>query len=143
MNRYLLDTNHIGEAIGRVSVVRDRIQQLHRQGEVFGTCGPVLCELLVGVVQRKDATKTRNRLDKLLELVRIWPIDLAVADAYAKVYQELQKKGRALSQVDIMLAAIARRPNAILLTTDGDFQSLSDLRTENWLASSSSGQSAN
>jgi predicted nucleic acid-binding protein len=62
MKRYLLDTNHLSEAVGRVSVVRDRIQQMHRQGIVFGTCGPVLCELLVGVVLRKDATKARRWL---------------------------------------------------------------------------------
>jgi len=66
MTRYLLDTNHIGEAIGRVSVVRDRIQQMHRQG------------------------------------------DLAIADRYAEVYHELGKAGRALSQVDMMVAAMAR-----------------------------------
>ncbi|HEY1861547.1 MAG TPA: hypothetical protein VGG61_14395 [Gemmataceae bacterium] len=58
MKRFLLDTNHIGEAIGRVSVVRDRLQQMHRQGIVFGTCGPVLCELLVGAVLRKDAEQS-------------------------------------------------------------------------------------
>jgi predicted nucleic acid-binding protein len=71
MKRYLLDTNHIGEAIGRVSIVRDRIQQLHRQGDIFGTCGTVLCELFVGVVLRKDADKARKRLDGLLQLVRL------------------------------------------------------------------------
>jgi tRNA(fMet)-specific endonuclease VapC len=134
MKRYLLDTNHIGEAIGRVSVVRDHIQQLHREGSVFGTCGPVLCELLVGVVLRKDAAKTRQRLDRLLQAVRIWPIDLAIADRYAEAYHELRKAGRALSQVDILLAALARQLNAILLTTDQDFQGLPDLQTENWLA---------
>ncbi len=134
MNRYLLDTNHIGEAVGRVSVVRDRIQQMHRQGVVFGTCGPVLCELLVGVVQRKDAAKTRKRLDVLLKVVRIWPTDLAIADRYAEVYHELQKAGRALSQVDIILAAMARQLTATLLTTDRDFEALPAIPTENWLA---------
>ena len=81
MKRYLLDTNHLGEALSRVSVVRDRIQQRHRQAVVFGTCGPVLCELLVGVVLRKDAAKTRRRLESLLQVVRIWPVDVAIADA--------------------------------------------------------------
>src|SRR5437763_743554 len=114
MTRYLLDTNHMSEAIGRVSVVRDRIQQLHRQGDIFGTCGPVLCELLVGVVLRKDAVKTRQRLDRLLQVVRFWPIDLASAERYAEVYHELRKAGRALSQVDILLAALARQLNATL-----------------------------
>ena len=117
-----------------MSIVRDRVQQLHRQGVVFGTCGPVLCELLVGVVLRKDAAKTRRRLDGVLQIVRIWPIDLAIADHYAKAYHQLQKAGRALSQVDILLAALARHLNATLLSTDRDFEALSDCQTENWLA---------
>src|SRR5438552_3528059 len=130
MKRYLLDTNHLGEAIGRVSIVRDRIQQLHRQGDIFGTCVPVLCELLVGVVLRKDATKARRRLDTLLQVVRVWPIELAIADRYAETYHELRKAGRALSQIDVLLAAMTRHLNATLLTTDKDFQALSDLPTE-------------
>jgi predicted nucleic acid-binding protein len=134
MTRYLLDTNHIGEAIGRVSVVRDRIQELHRQGDVFATCGPVLCELLVGVVLRKDAVKTRQRLDRLLQVVRCWPIDSAIAERYALVYHELRKAGRALSQVDILLASLARHWGAVLLTADQDFQALPDIQTENWLS---------
>jgi tRNA(fMet)-specific endonuclease VapC len=134
MKRYLLDTNHLGEAIGRVSVVRDRIQQLHRQGDIFGTCAPVLGELLVGLVMCKDAEKSRRRLDRLLEAVRLWPIDLTIAERYAEAYHELQKAGRALSQVDILLAALARQLNATLLTTDKDFQALPDIPTENWLA---------
>ena len=69
-----------------------------------------------------------------MQVVRIWPIDLAIADQYAKVYHELQKAGRALSQVDILLAAMARHMNATLLTTDKDFQVLPDIPTENWLA---------
>ena len=133
MTRYLLDTKHVGEAIGRVSTVRDRIGQLHRQGVVFGTCVPVLCELLVGLVQRKDAEKTRRRLAGLLQVVRIWPIELAIADHYAKVYHELKSGGRALSQVDILLGALARHMDATLLTTDRDFAALGDLRIESWL----------
>jgi len=134
MKRYLLDTNHLGEAIGRVSIVRDRIQQLHRQGNIFGTCVPVLCELLVGIALRKDAAKCRTRLDGLLHVVRLWPIDLAIADRYAEVYHELQSAGRALSQVDMILAAMARHLKATLLTSDKDFQALPDIQTESWLA---------
>jgi predicted nucleic acid-binding protein len=134
MNRYLLDTNHLGEAVSKVSVFRDRIQQSHRQGAVFGTCGPVLCELLVGILQRKDANATRRRLEGLLEIVRIWPVDLDIAIHYGAVYLELQKAGRALSQVDMISAAICRhRSNLTLLTTDQDFGALADIRAENWL----------
>ena len=91
MTRYLLDTNHLGDAVGRVSAVRDRIQQLHRQGTIFGTCGPVLCELLAGILQRKDAQTTRRRLEGLLQVVRIWPVDLDIAVHYVEIYHELKK----------------------------------------------------
>jgi len=58
---------------------------------------------------------------------------LAIVDRYAEVYHELQKAGRALSQVDMLLAALARHLNATLLTTDEDFQALPDIQTDNWL----------
>ncbi len=135
MKRYLIDTNHLGEAVNRVSMVRDRIQKMHHDdGIVFGTCGPVLCELLVGVILRNDSPETRRRLDGLLQLVRIWPVDLATADKYAKAYHEVRKAGRALSQVDILLAALARQLDASILTTDNDFHALTNIQAENWLA---------
>jgi tRNA(fMet)-specific endonuclease VapC len=133
MTRHLLDTNHLGNAVRRVSVVRDRIQQLSRQGAIFGTCGPVLCELLAGILQRNDALAAQWRLAGLLQVVRIWPVDLEIAVRYGEVYQELKRAGRALSQVDMMLAAMSRQLNLTLLTTDGDFDALPDIRTENWL----------
>lgn len=133
MTRYLLDTNHLSEAVARVSLVRDRMQHLKRHGTIFGACGPVLCELLVGILSRKDAEATRRRLEALLQLVRIWPVDLDIANRYGEIYQEMKKAGRALSQVDMMLAAMCRHSNLILLTTDQDFQIIPDIRCENWL----------
>lgn len=133
MNRYLLDTNHLSEAVLRVSVVRDRIQKQHRNGDVFGTCGPALCELMTGIVLRKDADRTRRRLEGLLHVVRIWPIDLNIADQYSKTYHELRAAGRALSQVDIMLAALSRHSKLILLTNDRDFEPLTDIQQETWI----------
>jgi len=45
MAGFLLDTNHLGEAIRPVSRVRERIEQARRAGLRVGTCVPVLCEL--------------------------------------------------------------------------------------------------
>jgi predicted nucleic acid-binding protein len=89
----------------------------------------------VGILNRRDAKATRRRLEGLLQVVRIWPVDLEIAERYGQIYHELQKAGRALSQVDIMLAALSRHSNLILLTSDLDFQAVPDIRTENWLRS--------
>lgn len=66
--------------------------------------------------------------------IRIWPLERSLARLYAEAFDELRRRGRALSQVDIMLAALARQMNATLLTSDRDFEALPDLRLENWLA---------
>jgi predicted nucleic acid-binding protein len=48
----------------------------------------------------------------------------------------LRGQGRVLSQVDMMLAALARQHKLSILTTDRDFEALSDLTVENWVVSS-------
>jgi predicted nucleic acid-binding protein len=64
--------------------------------------------------------------------LRLWPIDLKTAQIYGETYVELRRLGRVLSQVDIMVAALARQMKLTILTTDNDFDGLDDIRTENW-----------
>jgi hypothetical protein len=53
--------------------------------------------------------------------------------AWGSIYVELPRHGRALSLVDMMLAAMARQHKPAILTTDRDFEALSDLAVENWV----------
>ncbi len=52
---------------------------------------------------------------------------------YGAVYVELRRQGRVLSRVDMILAALARQPQLALLTTDRNFEALSELPVENWV----------
>jgi tRNA(fMet)-specific endonuclease VapC len=69
----------------------------------------------------------------LLRHVRLWPLDGDTARIYGAVYIELRRTGRVLSQVDMILAALARQHKLTVLTTDRDFEALADLRVENWV----------
>jgi len=71
-------------------------------------------------------------LEQLFRHIRLWPLDSETARLYGKVYIELRDQGRVLSQIDMVLAALARQHKLTLLTTDRDFEALSDLRVENW-----------
>jgi tRNA(fMet)-specific endonuclease VapC len=133
MARYLLDTNHLGAALADISTIRERIYQTRQAGHRFGTCMPVFCELETGIYHTSRRDHNRRVLAMLERQVRVWPLELAVAPMYAEIYHELRAKGRVLSQVDILLAALARSMNATLLTSDHDFDALADLRVENWL----------
>ena len=115
------------------SIVRERIAQLRSTGTKVGTCVPVLCEIEVGIQQVNRADLYRLNLDRLLRQVRVWPIDNSTAILYGIIHYDLKRRGRVLSQVDMMLAALARQMKVTLVTTDQDFASLPDVPTENWL----------
>jgi predicted nucleic acid-binding protein len=134
VTRYLLDTNHLGEAIQSTSRVRDRIGRMRRHGDVFGIVIPVLCETMAGVVRSRHAADRRRRLRQVLRAVRLWPLEIDIAERYGGVFHELRDAGRAMSQVDMMLAAVSRVMSATILTSDRDFEALPDISAENWLA---------
>jgi tRNA(fMet)-specific endonuclease VapC len=130
---YLLDCNHLSAATRSVSVVRERIHQGRRSGHRFVSCHPVLCELQAGIQQTSKPDDNRRRLAHLLRHVRLWPLDTETTRVYGAVYIELRRTGRALSQVDMMLAALARQHKLVVLTTDRDFEAIPDLAVQNWV----------
>jgi predicted nucleic acid-binding protein len=133
MPNYLLDSNHLSAALRKVSAVRERIYQGRKAGHRFISCYPVLCELEAGIQQTPKPEENRRRLTQLLRQVRLWPLDDGTTRLYGAIYLELRGRGRVLSQVDMMLAALTRQHGLILLTTDGDFEALPDLSAENWV----------
>lgn len=132
MPNYLLDSNHISSAIRKVSKVRDRIHLGRNRGDRFISCFPVLCELEAGIQQTSKPDEYRRRLAHLLRHIRLWPLDAATARLYGQTFIELRAAGRVLSQVDIVLAAMARQHGLIVVTSDRDFEALKDLHVENW-----------
>ncbi|MCP3994999.1 MAG: type II toxin-antitoxin system VapC family toxin [bacterium] len=132
MALYILDTNHLSAAVKPGSVIRQRIRQVQDKGTRVGTCVPVLCELEVGASQVRDPDLYRKILKQFLSKIPVWPIDLVTARIYADIYHELRRKSRVLSQVDMMVAALARQMKLTILTTDRDFEALNNVRRADW-----------
>jgi len=103
------------------------------RGIVVGTCLPVICEIEAGIYHVRNPDAYRENLARVLKQVRLWPLDLEICTAYGAIHADLQRRGRALSQVDIMLAAMASAMRLTLVTTDRDFEALPDLTVENWM----------
>jgi tRNA(fMet)-specific endonuclease VapC len=131
--RYLIDTNHMSAAVRPMSPLHLRLRSAHRAGFIFGTCVLVLGELETGFRQTPDPGRNRRMLRTVRKQIRLWPLDEPIAELFGEIFLDLRRRGRALSQVDIFLAAMCRYMNLVLLTSDRDFEALPDLRTENWL----------
>jgi tRNA(fMet)-specific endonuclease VapC len=132
---FLLDTNHLSSAVRPSSPVRERIHWIRDRGAACGTCAPALCELEVGARQVRDPATYRKVLSRFLSRLQIWQLNAETARHYGEIYHHVQRSGRILSQVDMMLAALARQMDLILLTSDRDFEDLPGVSVENWLGS--------
>ena len=133
MAGYLFDTNHLSDAIRKTSVLRDRLRAAHRRGHRFATCWPVLCELEAGICQMARAESYRRTLHSLLSEIRFWAVDWKSVRLYGELFKKVRKKGRTLSHVDLVLAALASQFKVTILTADKDFQATPEIKTENWL----------
>ena len=133
--RYLLDTNHLSAAVNPRLTLRETLRAAHAQGIVLGTCTPALGELETGFQQTPDPERNRQALIVVRRHVRLWPLDELVARHFGEIFNDLRRRGRALSHIDMLIAALCRHTNLILLSTDTDFDALPDIRRENWLES--------
>jgi tRNA(fMet)-specific endonuclease VapC len=134
---YLIDTNHLSRAVTPTSSVLQHITDLRQRGIKVGTCVPVLCEIEAGIQQVSQPDVYRLNLERLLRQIRVWPMDLSTARLYGAIHHDLKRRGRVLSQVDMMIAALARQMTFTIVTSDQDFTALADIPSENWLASGS------
>jgi predicted nucleic acid-binding protein len=132
MSGYLLDTNQLSVGVRQNSHVAIRIDNERKKGRRVGTCIPALCELETGLLQVRDPIGYRVTLQKLLRRLRIWPMTLKTAGHFGEIHRDLKQRGRAFSQIDIMLAALCRELDLTLVTIDQDFAALPWLKTENW-----------
>jgi predicted nucleic acid-binding protein len=133
LNRYLLDTNHLSAYLDRHSVLQPRVDAALRSGDRSGISLPVHCEYRAGIRLSRRYRQNLARLQAALGIFRLWPTDEDTAAEFAEIFRELRSAGRMMSQFDLLIAAVGRQHNLIVLTADKDFQPVSRLRTENWL----------
>jgi tRNA(fMet)-specific endonuclease VapC len=145
---YLLDTNHCSRVIqGEPSV----ITRLEQAGDIFvGTCVIVSGELRFMVQKSKEKEKNLYTINEFLKNIKIYPIDNKVAEIYGdfkfSLYEHFGPKERkrrtqteihklGFSENDLWIAAIARRNDLIIVSSDSDFSRMKevlDISIESW-----------
>ena len=101
------------------------------------TCPIVKGEILFGISRLLIGKRRQDFEQKANELfaeVPCDPISENVADVYAEIKVAAEQQGTSLSECDLWIAATALTLNAILVTSDSDYQRMAELglRLENW-----------
>src|SRR2546429_623271 len=78
--------------------------------------------------------KSILRPEALMRQFVIWELDAKAAVEFGRLRAELRSAGQPIPIFDVLIAAIARSNNLVLLTADRHFNSVDGLAVENWLA---------
>ncbi len=94
----------------------------------------VLAELLSGADKSADPTRARAALSELTASMIALPFDAGAADAYGRIRAALERKGRPLGPMDMLIAAQAFSRGLIMVTANlREFRRVPGLACENWM----------
>lgn len=125
---FLLDTNVITALIKGESWVRQRLET-HRTEGIY-LCEPVYYETMRGLLWKKASAKLTVLATLQTELgwFGIVPEDWVTA---SHLWANAVSQGKQLADMDLLIAAIAIRKQAIVVTNDHDFKVL-PVQQVNW-----------
>ncbi|BCX82503.1 tRNA(fMet)-specific endonuclease VapC [Methylomarinovum caldicuralii] len=130
--RYLLDTNILSHLIrqpqGQVRAHLDRVGE-----DTLCTSVIVACELRYGA-QRSGSERIGARVDALLQILPVLPLEPEVAEHYADIRTHLESKGTPIGHNDLLIAAHARHLKLVMVTHNvREFRRVPGLPVENWI----------
>ncbi len=102
-----------------------------RQGNTLAIGDSVYYEILRGLLWRGATVKLRYFRQTIMPLFeRLSLVDTDWEQA-AQFWAEARRKGKQLGDPDLLLAALAMRYNAVLVSSDADFDTL-PVQREDW-----------
>lgn len=132
MKRYMLDTNIVSCLLrGHPAVARHVVA-----APMASLCISAITEgeLLFGLARRPDAKRLHLAVREFLRRVDVLPWDSAIAEGYGVVRAAMQRQGKNLAPLDLLIAAHALGADTVLVTNDHAFGQVAGLHLEDWTA---------
>jgi tRNA(fMet)-specific endonuclease VapC len=133
MIQYLLDTNICIYIIKKKPA--DAIERL-RQSQIseVGISSITLSELEYGVAKSSKPEQNQIALAQFLAPIEILSYDHEAAQIYGKLRAFLERQGKPIGSLDMLIAAHALSLDCILVTNnEKEFDRVPNLKIDNWL----------
>lgn len=127
---YIFDTNPVSDVIKKHPIVVAHIRE-HQQDNILCLCSPIHYEIRRGLLAISATVQMRMYEEQVRPLFSWVPLIDDDWEQAAQFWSDARRKGKQLADVDCLLAAIAVRLNAIIVSADDDFDAL-PVNRENW-----------
>ena len=130
--KYLIDTNICIYIMNRrPKELINKFRQFE-PGEI-GVSTITVSELQYGISKSRHRKMNKIRLEEFLTPLEILNYDEEAAEAYGDIRFQLEKRGRPIGPLDMLIAAQAASRRLILVTNnDKEFKRIKKLEVENW-----------
>ena len=128
---YILDTNAVADFLNQFPATTSRVQTAIADDRRVYLAQPVHYEVLRGLL-KAGATRKLSIFEQVFAPQLDW---LLLTDAdwrlAAQLWADATRKGKQLSDLDYLIAALAVRLDAVIVSDDNDFDAL-PVKRENW-----------
>lgn len=130
---YLIDTNIC------IYIMNNRPHEVIQKfrevgvGEI-GISSITVSELYYGASKSRQVSKNMHRVDEFLTPFEIFSYGENASKYYGDIRANLEKQGKVIGPLDMLIAAHALSENLILVTNnEKEFKRIESLRIENWV----------
>jgi tRNA(fMet)-specific endonuclease VapC len=132
--KYMLDTNIC------IGLIRQKTPKLIRRltrcapGEV-GVSSITVAELAYGVNKSTQVEKNKSALERFLLPIEVADFDQRASVAYGLVRAYLEREGKIIGSMDMLIGSHALSLGILLITNNTDeFQRIPKLKVEDWIS---------
>lgn len=124
----ILDTN----ALSAIADSEPGAVRAFRDSESIELPVIVLGEYRFGIAQSRRHGEYESWLKEMIRATRVLPIDDETSSHYARIRAELKKAGHPIPSNDLWIAALMRQHKLPVMSRDGHFDFIADLRRIAW-----------
>ena len=130
--KYLLDTDTCVYFLNRIPAIVNKIESVPDE-ELAVSCFTI-AELLYGAYNSEQFDKNIERIRFIEETITVAGFDRKAEECFAIIKSELKKSGKLLEDFDILIAAVAKSNEMVLVTNNTKhFERIQGLKLENWM----------
>jgi predicted nucleic acid-binding protein len=124
----ILDTN----ALSAVADNEPAAVRIFSQAATIELPVIVLGEYRFGIAHSRRRNEYEKWLGELIAATRVLPVDDETSSQYADIRAELKKAGQPIPSNDLWIAALSRQHRLPLMSQDGHFDAVEDLKRIGW-----------
>ena len=128
---YCFDTNILVDILRGNKELKEKIVGIDKDASIFIT--PIsLCELYKGVFLHSKSEEKAKQVDEVVSLFGLLDFDLDSCKVFGETYRNLKVSGKLIPESDLMIAAITKANDLILITKDKEHFVNTGVRIEAW-----------